>query len=78
MVYTPPTTRDTGDFITAPIYNVDLVNNLIALKALIDALDTTVSQNSTSITNNTSTLTNQTLNIGSRSFNRRRNRVGVS
>lgn len=36
MSYTPPTTRSTGDFITASIWNTDMVNNIIYLKAQAD------------------------------------------
>lgn len=32
MAYTQPTTRNTGDSITASIWNTDLVDNVIALK----------------------------------------------
>lgn len=32
MAWTSPTTRSTGDLITASIYNTDVVDNLIALK----------------------------------------------
>lgn len=33
MAWTTPTTRSTNDLITASIWNTDLVNNLLALKA---------------------------------------------
>lgn len=32
MAYTQPTTRNTGDSITASVWNTDLVDNIIALK----------------------------------------------
>lgn len=32
MAYTQPTTRNTGDSITASVWNTDLVDNLIAIK----------------------------------------------
>lgn len=37
MAYVAPSTRSTGDLITAAIWNQDIVDNMIAVKALVDA-----------------------------------------
>lgn len=37
MAYTAPTTRTTGDLITASIWNTDIVDNITTLKTLVDA-----------------------------------------
>lgn len=39
MAWTAPTTRATGDFITASIWNTDVVDNLSYLKTEADKLD---------------------------------------
>lgn len=42
MSWTSPTTRATGDLITASIWNTDVVNNLIALRGTLNTASVTV------------------------------------
>lgn len=42
MAYVAPTTRSTGDLITAAIWNQDVVDNMIAVKTAVDGLQALV------------------------------------
>lgn len=53
MAWTSPTTRTTGELITATIWNTDLTNNLTYLKSAIDTEVTNRTNADTILTTNT-------------------------
>lgn len=53
MAWTLPTTRATGDLVTASIWNTDLVNNLKALKTFVTEVEFTSDVTTTATTEGT-------------------------
>lgn len=49
MAYVAPSTRSTGDLITAAIWNQDAVDNVKALKAEVDTLSNRIQRDGTTI-----------------------------